>query len=157
MKYLPAFLILNLFGCGGAPNNIDPAFQPLYNQFVSNASQYGIDVSGNRGLTVQFATLEQIDSLGEVIGECSDIGYANNTISIDPGFWNVANATQQLILYFHESSHCMLAEGHLTNAAAIMYPVINSPVSYYTSQDWPQMLSELFSDDGDYTSTANNP
>lgn len=150
MKYLISLTILFLAGCAKGPNQIDPAFQPLYNQFVSDAAKSGIDLSGNQGIIIQFATLEQQDNLGEIIGECSNPGYGNNTVSIDTNFWNVAGQTGQKILMYHELGHCVLSEGHVSDPDAIMNPLLNNPEAYYTQSDWSDMLSQLFSEKGDY-------
>lgn len=105
-------------------------------------------MSGNRGLTIQFATLEQPTALGEIIGECSNVGYNNDVVSIDSKFWNESDESTQFLLIYHELGHCLLGEGHIADPSAIMNALINSPEAYYNT-DLPAMLNELFSDRGD--------
>lgn len=144
------FLFLALCGCGKGPNNIDPAFRSYYDQFIDQANQAGLNLDKNQAITIQFAMLEQKDSLGEVVGECNSVGYGYDTISIDTDFWNSSNAATRLVLVEHELGHCILDEGHSNDPDAIMYPIVNYPAAYYNSQDWSGMLSQLFKDSGNY-------
>jgi hypothetical protein len=147
MKYLLILLILS--GCGKGPNNIDPAFQPLYDNFVADANVMGVDVSGNKGITVEFATLEQATSLGEEVGECDNPGWGNNTVKIDTSFWNNASSTYRFFLLYHELGHCLLDEGHLTDPKSIMYPILNTSADQYQDSSRLILLNQLFSNRGD--------
>jgi hypothetical protein len=149
VNFMRLLLLLSLIlsGCGRPPNTIDPAFQPLYNQFVSDASSAGIDLSGNQGITIQFAKLEQPTSLGEIVGECSNVGYGNDTVLIDTVYWNTADLTSQTVLLLHELAHCLLDEIHVSDPNAIMNAQLGVNIQYYFNNPSPS-LSVLFSDKG---------
>lgn len=151
-KSIYIIVAMLLIGCGGVnssnqPNTIDPAFQALYNQFISDANTAGLNLSVNQGITMQFTTLGQPDGLGEVIGECMSVGYGNSTINIDPTFWNESGIEGQTLLIYHELGHCVLNEVHTTDQENIMYPIINYPEQYYVA-DWSVLTSKLFSQVG---------
>ena len=139
MKLISSLVLLLLCSCA-APNVINPAFQPLYNQFVNDARNANVDLSGNRGLTVQFASLEQPTALGEVIGECV---FNSVTVSIDTDYWNYASPEDRQALLYHELGHCLLLEQHSTDPNAIMYPILNQSFNFYT-KDWNELLNQLF-------------
>ncbi len=143
MKMMVVALSMTLCGCGQGPNNIDPALQPIYDQFIKDSGTYGHQLQSNQGLTVQFSKLEEQTTLGEVIGECSSVGYGGGTVTIDPGFWNQAGPDLQLILAYHEFGHCVLNLYHTTDAENIMNPLINNPFYYY-STGLDVMLRKLF-------------
>src|SRR5271156_4688681 len=103
MRNILIISLLILSGCGKGPNKIDPAFQPLYNSFIAEANKNGVSLEVNQGITIQFASLDTVaDPLGEVIGECDDIGWGGGNIQIDSIFWNNTIPTIQKILLFHE-------------------------------------------------------
>jgi hypothetical protein len=144
-------LMLLLSGCGkptNVPNSIDPSFQPLYNQFISQANAAGLNLNANQGLTIQFTALEQATSIGEIVGECSSVGWGGGTINIDPGYWNSTDALGQELLMYHELGHCILDEIHTTNRMAIMNAMINNP-QYFDQTDMAGMINQLFLDEGD--------
>ena len=141
-------LTLLLSGCAPpATNSIDSAFEPLYDQFISQANASGLSLNPNQGITIQFATLEQKDSLGEVIGECSNAGYGGGTILIDTNFWNNADIDAQTVLLWHELGHCVLSEIHIQDPNAIMYAVIGQNIQYYISNP-STSFNVLLSDKG---------
>jgi hypothetical protein len=146
MKYLLLTLIA-LSGCGKSPNQIDPTFQPLYDQFVSDAKSNGVDVSGPQGIVIQFTTLEQANPLGETIGECSDMGYGNDIVSIDYNFWAGASPSTQQILLYHELGHCLLDEHHNPDPTSIMNALINNTMTYWSNYE-ARSLQILFSQEG---------
>jgi hypothetical protein len=140
------FLLSALCGCGKGPNTIDPAFQPLYNQFISDANSNGLSMPAERGVTIQFATLGN-SSLGEIVGECSGYGYGNDTVLVDQGYWSVASSQAQFIIIYHELGHCLLAEQHTNTTAAIMNPLITNPLEFI-GLDLSQMVKKLYEDIG---------
>lgn len=148
MRYL---FLLCLIGCArpvSQPNNIDAAFQPLYNQFIVDANQAGLNIKSERGIIIQFAALEAKNSLGEVIGDCITYSNGFNTVNIDTDFWNNASDPAKMILMYHELGHCVLYEKHVPSNSAIMNAVINNPLFVYSSTTWPGMLNVLFADSG---------
>jgi len=157
MKFLP---ILLLVGCAPAPfnisqdhgpNNIDPAFQSLYTQFIDEANDAGVYLNVNQGVTIRFQDITATSPLGEVIGDSSTIGYGNATITIDPTFWNSNDIVSQQVLLFHELGHGVLDEIHTTNQMAIMNALINYPMEYEAT-DLSGMVNQLFLSTG----SANN-
>lgn len=150
MKFCISIVLTLVFiGCGKGPNTIDPAFQPLYNQFIAQANASGLDLDFNQNITIQFAPLEQADSIGEVVGECTSIGFGNGIIYIATDYWNSADANTRLILLYHELGHCVLSEVHTQNTMAIMNPLITNP-QQYDATDLKGMIDQLFLDTNDY-------
>lgn len=148
MKALFIILLVTLSACGKGPNQIDPAFQPLYDQFITEANENGLNLDKDQGITIQFSTLEQKTALGEVIGDCSGLSYGNSTINVDQSFWNQSGYAAQQILLYHELGHCVLYEAHTANLNAIMNPSINNSLNYYNS-DLDGMVKDLFKAEGD--------
>jgi hypothetical protein len=147
IKTLTILVAVIVSGCGKGTNTIDPALLPMYNNFVSDAAAAGVDVSNNQGITVQFAQLEEQNSLGELIGECSDLGYGGGTVSIDTNFWTHSTPIAQKLLMYHELGHCLLDEGHSTDPNAIMYPIINNSENYAIT-GLQEQLDQLFANQG---------
>lgn len=152
IKEISFLFFLLLSACGSnmsnTPNSIDPTFEPIYKQFVSDSISHNRDVSGNKGLTIQFAPLEQQTALGEVIGECLGIGYGGGIINIDKTYWSQSDNATHILLIYHELGHCLLNEQHINNPEAIMYPQINGPEQYY-STGWFIQVNQLFENYGD--------
>jgi hypothetical protein len=154
-----SFVLISLLlvGCGRSginsnvgPNDIDPAFQPMYEQFIADANKAGIPLQDGQSTTIKFFDSSQMDNLGEVIGECDDIGWGGSNILIDSDFWKLSPPAIQQILLYHELGHCILDEIHVTNPMAIMNALINNPEEYYTSTiDMEIMVSGLFQEVGD--------
>jgi hypothetical protein len=148
MKALFIILLLTLSACGKRPNQIDPAFQPLYDQFITEANANGLNLDKDQGITIQFSTLEQKTALGEVVGDCSGLSYGNSTINVDQSFWNQSGYAAQQILLYHELGHCVLYEAHTTNPDAIMNPLITNPLAFY-APNMDGMIKDLFKAEGD--------
>ncbi len=108
MKYLIILVLLS--GCGSAPGQIDPVFQPYVDNFVEEGmvhERYNLDSSS---LSVQFGDHNYMASQF-IVGFCD---YGQNSVQIDPVVWaNWANylpSREQLI--YHELGHCLLHRQH---------------------------------------------
>ncbi len=151
MKYL-ILTLLGLSACGQTPatNQIDPAFQAIYDKFISGANANGVPLAYNQGLTIQFANLAtQQNPLGETIGECDGVGYGDSTIQIDPGFWNRSDSNGQTLVVLHELGHCVLDEVHVPQLDAIMNPWFNNSITYFENpNNQDGMILTLLSEKG---------
>jgi hypothetical protein len=147
-----------IIGCGqdvtaNLPSlSIDAAFQPVYDEFMTDAKVQGYNLRANQPIVMKFQVLEEQTSLGEIVGECSAIGYSipNATITIDPGFWNASTPITKQTLLYHELGHCILARVHTPSDLSIMNAVIDAPLNslYHGLTTWPAMVSELFTNQG---------
>jgi len=145
--YMVAVLAIFAVGCTKSPNKIDPEFKQMYQEFIDEANAHGLDLPYDQGMTIEIGTLGQEDSQGELIGECSPIGYGDGNILIDKNFWYDANDAERHVLLFHELGHCVLGRKHNNNHMSIMYPMVNVPAEYY-DVDKSEMLEELFKNEG---------
>jgi len=123
------------------PNHINPIFAPIYIQFQHDAAAIGVHFDADRSLTIQFANLGYNPKTtgAEIVGECqsqSDNRGYNNTISIDPVFWDNATVDEQWLLVYHELGHCVLGAGHTANPDDIMYPDIGVNISVWHNEHW---------------------
>jgi len=149
------FVLLTMLSLGCARevsnNNIDPAFQPLYDQFIEESAQNGRPLDANQGLTIQFTTLEQKTSLGITIGSCDHVSFGHSTISIDRAYWNSMLVQDQFLLLYHELGHCVLAENHVTDPTDIMFAVIDYPTYNFNMNpsSYNKIVQQLFAKEGD--------
>ncbi len=109
-------LSINLYACGKGPNQIDPAFQALYDQFIVDANANGVHIDGDQGMVIKFGDLVDDDA-----GVCSGAGYGNGIITVDTGYWPTMDSNGKETLLYHELGHCVLNEKHSDNPKDIMY------------------------------------
>ena len=135
-------------GCGKGPNQIDPAFQSLYDKFIKDANSRGLNLDEIQGVTIQFADTSTIPP-GGVVGQCSNASWGSSTVTIDAKYWAGCSDVAKKVLLYHELGHCVLSEGHTSDPDDIMYADIGQNLSYFSANE-NKSLDTLFSDAGDY-------
>jgi len=148
MKKLLLLLLLTACGSPG-PNSIDPVFVPYYNVFVAEAAAHGITIPINSGLTIKFQEINDTNALGEVVAECTAVGYHDGTILVDGRAWESSLAPEQQLIVAHESFHCLLDEQHVTGVNDIMNALINNSLPYFEDPtQQPAMWDRAFAAKG---------
>lgn len=145
MRYVSS-LFLVLMGCGQIefrqPVSVDPQLAP----YMATFSQE-IGVSSD-GISANFAdTEDQVNPLGETIGECVTYSDGTRIIQIDTGYWKTAAPGSKKELMYHELGHCALFLQHIntfksdTCPVSIMWqfefgesPCFASETAYYISE-----------------------
>jgi hypothetical protein len=110
-------LTLWLVGCGGHPHKlkIDPAFQPIYDRFLKDAAEHGVNLRVD-DLTIQFGDLGGPSESGTLFGRCDQGSDQTPTVTINTNRlipqWDQQNAQGQESLIYHELGHCVLKRDH---------------------------------------------
>jgi hypothetical protein len=125
---------------------VDPALQPYFESFVSEASKRGkiLDLSKVNGL---LADIEE----AKVLGRCAQGAISGSTVTIDSEFWRKATNWEKEYVIFHELGHCALNRRHLEDQNAdgtcvsMMQSGTNGCRMIYNAQTRSGYLDELFS------------
>lgn len=117
MKIRPILVILlaiELVSCALLAKNVkfnpeytdvDPKAQVLVNEYLELSKQH--HVTFDKKVTVGFKKINNSD----IIGICN---YGTNwrEIDLDSGWWDTQTSTEQLMLIFHELTHCYCGRDH---------------------------------------------
>jgi hypothetical protein len=131
-------------------HQIDPVFQPLYQNFLKEANARGFHYLDQLNLAIQFADIDQTKNQGEnkrTLGECRLIIGLSPKIQVDRLSWNRMSTAQQEMTIFHELGHCFLLKGHTDHEQGPALSLMNSFIfndQYYMTHR-TQYLDELFS------------
>jgi hypothetical protein len=130
--------------------NIDPVFQPIYQNFLTEANQRGLNHLDKINISITFTKIDQTRNQGQykkTLGECHLIIGKNPEIKIDQGLWSQMSYAQQEMTIFHELGHCFLLKGHTDTHHGLASSLMNSFIfndQHYLNQR-TQYLDELFS------------
>ena len=140
--------MLNISSCTQENNNeIEAELQVHFNNFVEEASVYGMEIS-----------LEDVDISGYIenietrgtLGQCKSYSNGSKQVVIDEPYWDRVDETEREYLVFHELGHCLLSRDHDDtqdengNCASIMQSGEGGCKSVYNLENRERLLEELF-------------
>lgn len=150
LRYIAMIAALFVVSRCSIVQSIDPAIQPIVDEFLIDAQNHGALVDIKTISAIEFGSVNNI-LMQNVIGVCMPLIFLgervnspllrSNRVVVTSEY--PANSYKFKALIYHELGHCLLGRQHTNDLRSLMYPIISDNESFYRVF-WKDLVHELF-------------